>query len=472
MNLLHADAGGLRARLEQPGIGNAGHEFAKTIVIEDVDEFGYEDAGFAGASADGQLVSKVADGGESHAGNAEVLAEGGDIFHVKFIEGDDAIDAARPGHIADGVNQTLQRELFGHGGDFVDTFERPGGVAKFFDGEEKDAAAERFAGADEFLALFVGTDAENGERLFLRHGTPPLERERIERGLYSGFACGIQKLQKRADALRPSYFVVLGAFHALVMQIALELPAFFKEHVAEFLDFLHDARAFARADIEPDARARLHGRCFRKTVDHVLVPPDGRRERGDSSKNARMLETEIEGNEAAQRGATDAGMLRARKSAVFAFDEGLHFFDEKFCVAVGAAAAEFGNVSGSVFANTRFGVVHANDDQRSDRVGLNASISSLTDVPVLPGDEGSGAIKKILAVLEIEDRETARGLIVVAGRSVNNEVALIAEKARTEIFVFPELSRTHGAMVTRRSLASTCWPEVTRIFTIRPEMGA
>src|SRR5437667_322399 len=74
MNLLHADAGGLRTRLEQPGIGNAGHEFAKTVVIEDMDEFGNEDAGFAGARAHGELVAKVAEGGEAHAGTAGTLA--------------------------------------------------------------------------------------------------------------------------------------------------------------------------------------------------------------------------------------------------------------------------------------------------------------------------------------------------------------------------------------------------------------
>jgi hypothetical protein len=51
-------------------------------------------------------------------------------------------------------------------------------------------------------------------------------------------------------------------------------------------------------------------------------------------------------------------------------------------------------------------------------------------------------------------------------------VALVAEKARAELFVFAELSGTHGAMVNTRSFASTCCPEVTSIFTIRPEIGA
>src|ERR1700741_4238537 len=109
MNLLHADAGGLRAGLEQPGTGNPGHEFAKFIVVENVEKFGDEDAFLAGPCAHSQLVAKVANGSESHAGNTEMLAEGGDILHVEFIERDDAIDALRPCSIAHGVNETLQR---------------------------------------------------------------------------------------------------------------------------------------------------------------------------------------------------------------------------------------------------------------------------------------------------------------------------------------------------------------------------
>ena len=165
-------------------------------------------------------------------------------------------------------------------------------------------------------------------------------------------------------------------------------------------------------------------------------------------------------------------MLRAGERAVFAIDERLHFFDQKFCIAVGAATAELGNFGGSVFTNSRFGVVHAHDEDRGDRARLNAMIRSLADVPILPGNEGSGAIEKILAVMKIEDREMTQGLVSVSGRRVNDEVALIAEKARAELFVFAELSRAHGAIVTRRSFASTCCPEVTSSFTMRPDIGA
>src|SRR6266436_5731879 len=46
-------------------------------------------------------------------------------------------------------------------------------MAKFFNGQEKNAATDRFARADEFLTLFKGTDAQNGERPALRHAMPP-----------------------------------------------------------------------------------------------------------------------------------------------------------------------------------------------------------------------------------------------------------------------------------------------------------
>jgi hypothetical protein len=121
---------------------------------------------------------------------------------------------------------------------------------------------------------------------------------------------------------------------------------------------------------------------------------------------------------------------------VFAVNERLHLFDEEFGVAVGAAAAQFGNVSGSVFANARFGVVHADDDERGDCTGLNTIVGGLADVPVLAGDEGSGAIEKILAIVKVENREMAPGLLRVTRRSVDDEVALVAEEARAELFVF------------------------------------
>ena len=60
--------------LSSHGPGHVGHEMAKVVVIEDVRKFGSEDANFLGAGAHGELVAEIADGGESHAGDAQVLA--------------------------------------------------------------------------------------------------------------------------------------------------------------------------------------------------------------------------------------------------------------------------------------------------------------------------------------------------------------------------------------------------------------
>src|SRR5258708_3955847 len=79
----------------------------------------------------------------------------------------------------------------------------------------------------------------------------------LERGLYSGLARGIKKLEERADALRPGEFVVLRAFNDLVMQIVAKLPAFFEQHIAKLLDLRNNARTFAGADVQPDARPRF-----------------------------------------------------------------------------------------------------------------------------------------------------------------------------------------------------------------------
>ena len=102
-----------------------------------------------------------------------MFAQGGDIFHIEFIEGDDAIDLVEPREITYRVEDGLHRQIFGHGKNFTDAVEGPVGVAEFFHREQQDGAPQGFAGADEFLALFVGADAEDGERSAFRHAWPP-----------------------------------------------------------------------------------------------------------------------------------------------------------------------------------------------------------------------------------------------------------------------------------------------------------
>ena len=126
--------------------------------------------------------------------------------------------------------------------------------------------------------------------------------------------------------------------------------------------------------------------------------------------------------------------------AVFILDEGHDLLQEKFAVAVGAAAAELGNFAGGVFLDARFaGVVDADDDERLEGARLDQIISCAVDVPVLPS-EGGGAVEKILAVVEIEDWEAALWWFVVARWDVDDQVALIAQEARAELLVFAELA--------------------------------
>jgi hypothetical protein len=169
VNLFHADAGGLRARLEQPRGGDAGHELAQGVVIENGNEVWDGDACFFCPGAHGEFVSEITDGGQAHAGDAHVFTEGRNVFHVEFVEGDDAIDGLRSGDEADGVDELLHRKFFWHEEHFVDGLAWPIRVAKFFDSQEDNAAANRFAGAQKFLTFFVRADTEDGERTALGH---------------------------------------------------------------------------------------------------------------------------------------------------------------------------------------------------------------------------------------------------------------------------------------------------------------
>ena len=125
---------------------------------------------FFGAGAHGEFVAEIADGGQAHAGNAQMLAQSGDIFHVEFVERDDAVDGLRSGGVADGVDELLQ-SASSSGMKNISSMDSRGQsrVAQFFDGEQEDAAADRLARAQKFLPLFVGADTEDGERTALWH---------------------------------------------------------------------------------------------------------------------------------------------------------------------------------------------------------------------------------------------------------------------------------------------------------------
>src|SRR5258707_5141005 len=147
--------------------------------------------------------------------------------------------------------------------------------------------------------------------------------EQSERGLYSARGSGIQKSQEGPHALRPRSLVVLRALNALVVQILFESPAFCEKRIAKSLDILDDARSFSRADVQPDPRARLDAHRLDETLEDEMVPPNGRRERGNLSENRAMFQPEIQRNQSTKRRPADARVLRAGKNTVFALHQRL-----------------------------------------------------------------------------------------------------------------------------------------------------
>ena len=110
-------------------------------------------------------------------------------------------------------------------------------------------------------------------------------------------------------------------------------------------------------------------------------------------------------------------------------DERHYFLNEKFCVAVGAAATEARRFSGRVFINAGFSdVVNSDDDERLDGAGENEIVSGVADVPIHSGNEGGGAIEKILAVVHVQNGKAALRLLVIARWKINDEITLITEE--------------------------------------------
>src|SRR5580692_10831066 len=101
--------------------------------------------------------------------------------------------------------------------------------------------------------MVIGLSADI-HRPFRGPETREAERRTVSEmgGLYPSLADRKQKLEKRADALRPGILVVLAAFDALILQVAAELPALAEQNVAESLHIIDYSWTFAGPNIQPD----------------------------------------------------------------------------------------------------------------------------------------------------------------------------------------------------------------------------
>src|SRR5208283_4539027 len=154
---------------------------------------------------------------------------------------------------------------------------------------------------------FIGGDAQNGDGVTRRHA---ISLARM-RGLYPSFAGRKEELQKWRHALRPRGFVVLRAFHALVVQVAARPPTLAKKNVAKTLYVFDGPPTLARSNIQPHARQRVHGSGVRKAQNHSLVPPYRRRKRRDFPKHVRKTQPQIQRYQPAERRASNPRVFRS-----------------------------------------------------------------------------------------------------------------------------------------------------------------
>jgi hypothetical protein len=152
-----------------------------------------------------------------------------------------------------------------------------------------------------------------------------------------------------------------------------------------------------------------------------LIPPDGGREDGEFAEDLGKLHAEVNGEEAAERRTAQPLIGGALRDAIAGFDEGLKFFDEEAAVLIGFAAAKFAVARGSVLVEALLaGVVDADDYKRLDGALGNEGVSGFTDAPILAGNKGGGGIEEILAVFEIQDRESQIGTLFVDAGKVDD----------------------------------------------------
>src|SRR6185437_11421486 len=173
----HPDADGrsFRPGLEYPRTGHVVQVVTDIVVIEHGNEIGHADFVFERLHAHGELVSKITHRRKAHTGDAHVLAQGGGGFHVELVERDDAVNLLVPRHVSYRFYNLRDGQLGGNVEDVVQALARPIGVTEFLGCKQEHATALAFAFAHEFLSLFVGADAEKGERRGFRHAGLPIQ---------------------------------------------------------------------------------------------------------------------------------------------------------------------------------------------------------------------------------------------------------------------------------------------------------
>ena len=224
-----------------------------------------------------------------------------------------------------------------------------------------------------------------------------------------------------------------GAFIYGKRQVFANHPSFFHQAVAQSFD-LRDADlgpgVFLSAHIEPDFLADFVAHLAHIFQNGGVGPPDGRRHDEQLAKNLRMLQTEIETDQSAERRAADAGVDCVRKGSAIAIDERLQFVDDELSVSSRAAAPAPFVFDVRILGHAlHTGVVNADDDERLNFISADEALCRLIQAPLV-AKESCRAIEEILPVVHVEHGITGSGRRPVIRRQIDNHVARGFQKAR------------------------------------------
>lgn len=238
-----------------------------------------------------------------------------------------------------------------------------------------------------------------------------------------------QEAQHGPDAPCPTGFVVSSLRKALEVQILAVAPSIRAQAAGEVFGVLNGAPALFFSHIEPYTRPfpDLRRELVEGAEDGFVVPPDAGREDGQLAEVLGVAQAEVERDEAAEGRATEPGGLPFSLDTVAAGDEGHDFFDQQAAVVIGFAAASLKVAFVGVLGQTAVaGVVDSHDDQGLGLAGFDGGVGMLADFPGTSG-EGGGGIEQILSVVHVENGVGSMGVLVVAGRQVDDEIAGIGQ---------------------------------------------
>ncbi|KAF1858330.1 hypothetical protein Lal_00014834 [Lupinus albus] len=233
--------------------------------------------------------------------------------------------------------------------------------------------------------------------------------------------------ERLVHACRPRRLVVARAFGLVEQQVLVLAPAPGEQRVAHPDRVVQAVVARAGVDVE------LHGHAVRHLRDRrAVVPPERAGDAARLRKDVRMALRDQHGGEAAQRRTHDRRRLLAGQGAVRAVDVRLHRRDDERVVRIQLAAAVFRVAAGRVFGDALRRVVDADDDHLVHHARRDEAVERLVHAP-LDAVGRRLRIEQVLAVVHVQHRIALGRVLVVAGRQVDAQRALVGQLRRREV---------------------------------------